>query len=210
MSLRWVSPHQEPVILASASPRRVQLLHQLGLIPDDIIPADSDETPYKAELPGPYARRMADQKAAIIAQQHPNAFIIGADTVVACGRRILPKAETAQDAKDCMTLLMGRSHRVYGGLSLYLPAHAVKDKAAGKIFTKLSLSHVAFRRLDEKELSHYISFGDWQGKAGGYAIQGDAAPFIRQIKGSYSQIMGLDIYQMAALLKSAGFAHVSS
>lgn len=210
MSLRWVSPHQEPVILASASPRRVQLLHQLGLIPDDIIPADSDETPYKAELPGPYARRMADQKAAIIAQQHPNAFIIGADTVVACGRRILPKAETAQDAKDCMTLLMGRSHRVYGGLSLYLPAHAVKDKAAGKIVTKLSLSYVAFRRLDEKELSHYISFGDWQGKAGGYAIQGDAAPFIRQIKGSYSQIMGLDIYQMAALLKSAGFAHVSS
>ena len=185
-----------PLILASASPRRVALLAQIGIVPDQIVPADIDESAVRGELPSVYAKRMAIEKTQTIAAKYPDAFVIGADTVVACGRRILPKAEDEQTAKSCMTLLMGRSHRVYGGLALAVPQD--------KIRAKVSYSHVAMRRLDAGELSDYLAFGDWDGKAGGYAIQGQAARYITKIQGSYSQIMGLDIYHISQMLKSAG------
>lgn len=188
---------QPPLILASASPRRVALLAQLSITPDEIIPADIDETPHKGELPIPYAKRMAETKARHIATQHPGAFVIGGDTVVACGRRILPKAETEAEARACMSLLMGRSHRVIGGLALACPD--------GRLLVRHTLSHVQMRRLDKSEMESYIAQGDWQGKAGGYAIQGEAARFIKQIRGSYSQIMGLDLYLTAQLLRGTGY-----
>jgi len=188
---------QPPLILASASPRRVALLAQLSITPDDIIPADIDETPDKGELPIPYAKRMAESKARHIAMQHPGAFVIGGDTVVACGRRILPKAETEAEARACMALLMGRSHRVIGGMALACPD--------GRLIIRHTLSHVQMRRLDSAEMEAYIAQGDWEGKAGGYAIQGAAARFIKQIRGSYSQIMGLDLYLTAQLLRGAGY-----
>ena len=196
--IQLCSPDNVPVILASASPRRVALLDQIGLHADDIIPADIDESNFKTELPLAYAKRMAHEKTQLIAERHPETFVIGADTVVACGRRILPKAEDKRTAHDCMQLLMGRSHRVYGGIALYHP----HDQ---KIVVKASFSHVHMRRLDHKELDDYLANGDWDGKAGGYAIQGAAAEFITKIQGSYSQIMGLDVYLMARLLKAAGF-----
>lgn len=188
---------QPPLILASASPRRVALLAQLSITPDEIIPADIDETPHKGELPIPYAKRMAETKARHIATQHPGAFVIGGDTVVACGRRILPKAETEAEARACMSLLMGRSHRVIGGMALACPD--------GRLLVRHTLSHVQMRRLDKSEMETYIAQGDWQGKAGGYAIQGEAARFIKQIRGSYSQIMGLDLYLTAQLLRGTGY-----
>ena len=188
---------QPPLILASASPRRVALLAQLSITPDEIIPADIDETPHKGELPIPYAKRMAETKARHIATQHPGAFVIGGDTVVACGRRILPKAETEAEARACMSLLMGRSHRVIGGMALACPD--------GRLLVRHTLSHVQMRRLDKSEMESYIAQGDWQGKSGGYAIQGEAARFIKQIRGSYSQIMGLDLYLTAQLLRGAGY-----
>lgn len=188
---------QPPLILASASPRRVALLAQLSITPDEIIPADIDETPHKGELPIPYAKRMAETKARHIATQNPGAFVIGGDTVVACGRRILPKAETEAEARACMSLLMGRSHRVIGGMALACPD--------GRLLVRHTLSHVQMRRLDKSEMESYIAQGDWQGKAGGYAIQGEAARFIKQIRGSYSQIMGLDLYLTAQLLRGTGY-----
>lgn len=196
--IQLCSPDKRPVILASASPRRVQILAQIGLVLDEIIPADIDETDLKGELPAPYAKRMAHEKTALIAEKYPDAFVIGADTVVACGRRILPKAEESRTAKQCMSLLMGRAHRVYGGVALYNPQRQ-------KISAKTSHSHVHIRRLDQKEMADYLAHGDWDGKAGGYAIQGAAAEFITKIQGSYSQIMGLDIHLIAKMLKSAGF-----
>lgn len=192
------APQQAQVILASASPRRVALLAQLGVKIDQILPADIDESNAKGELPGLYAKRMAQEKTAKIAADYPDAYVIGADTVVACGRRILPKAEQEQTAHECMKMMMGRSHRVYGGLALGVPHQG--------IITKLSHSHVHMRRLDHAEMAFYLENGDWHGKAGGYAIQGAAAEFITKIQGSYSQIMGLDLYLMAKMLKGAGFA----
>ena len=196
--IKLCSPDNVPVILASASPRRVALLAQMGLSPDEIVPADIDEAHHKGELPEPYAKRMAQEKTKRIAEQFPNAFVIGADTVVACGRRILPKAEDQSVAEACMGLLMGRAHRVYGGIALYNPL-------LKKMVVKSSFSHVSLRRLDGQEMTDYLAHGDWDGKAGGYAIQGAAAEFITKIQGSYSQIMGLDIYLMAKLCKAAGF-----
>lgn len=196
--IKLCSPDNVPVILASASPRRVSLLAQMGLVPDQIVPADIDEAHFKGELPVPYAKRMAHEKTKFIADKYPDAFVIGADTVVACGRRILPKAEERQVAEACMGLLMGRAHRVYGGLALYNPI-------LQKMVVTSSVSHVSLRRLDGQEMTDYLAHGDWDGKAGGYAIQGAAAEFITKIQGSYSQIMGLDIYLMAKLCKAAGF-----
>ena len=213
------SPDNVPVILASASPRRAVLLAQMGLVPSQIVPADIDETPLPAELPAPYARRMAFEKTAVIAKAYPEAYVIGADTVVACGRRILPKAEAPDTALQCMKLLMGRAHRVYGGIALAKPAHLVKHdpqikndrqiKHDPQIIVKSTYSNVAMRRLDDKEMADYITHADWDGKAGGYAIQGAAAQYITKISGSYSQIMGLDIYQLSAMLKAASFRQVS-
>ena len=187
------------LILASASPRRLQLMAQLGLEPTKIVPADIDETAHKSEMPLAYAKRMADEKASLIASRHPEGFIIGGDTVAAVGRRILPKAETEDDVRHCLSLLMGRSHRVYGGLALICPD--------GRKIVKASISHVVFKRLDKGDIDSYIAQGDWQGKAGGYAIQGAAARYIKQIRGSYSQIMGLDLYLLSNMLTGAGYRH---
>lgn len=183
------------LILASASPRRVELLAQLGIKPAAIIPAELDETPLPRELPAQLAVRLADAKARTIAAQHPGKLILAADTVVACGRRVLPKAETPQEVTECLQLLSGRRHRVYGGICLIAPD--------GKARTKLAESIVKFKRLTEAECAAYVASGEGVGKAGGYAIQGQAAGFINFIAGSYSNIVGLDLYTVAQLLRGA-------
>ena len=193
------APHNASLILASASPRRCELLAQVGLVQNEILPADIDETPLKSERPDIYARRMAIAKAQKIAQQRPDGFILGADTVVACGQRILPKAETADELRACLTLLSGRQHRVYGGIALVAPN--------GEIASRLSLSKVAFRRLSHSDVDALIRQGDGIGKAGGYAIQGQAGLYIRKISGSYSNIVGLDLHQLGGLLLAAGFTY---
>jgi septum formation protein len=184
------------LVLASASPRRQQLLARIGVTADAIIPADIDETPLKAELPRVYARRMAAQKAAVVAAAHPDSAILSGDTVVAAGRRILPKAETEADARMCLDLLSGRRHMVLSAVTLMLPG--------GRSLHRLSESTVIFKRLHPQEIDAYIASGEWQGKAGGYAIQGSAEALIRSMAGSYSGIMGLPLYETRSMLVTAG------
>ena len=195
----YQNPQQ--LVLASASPRRLDLLQQIHIIPDQILPADSDETPYHREHPNDYALRMACEKALLVANRLAEAragpFVLAGDTVVAAGRRILPKARTEQQARACLSILSGRRHRVYGGIALCLPD--------GSLRHRLVTSHVRFRRLSALDIDHYVDRGDWQGKAGGYAIQGLAARFIRAIDGSYSNIVGFSIYDVAAMLDAAGW-----
>jgi septum formation protein len=185
-----------PLILASASPRRQQLLARIGVTADAIIPADIDETPHKAELPRIYARRMASEKAAVIAAQHPESAVLSGDTVVAAGRRVLPKAEKEAEARECLSVISGRRHVVLSAVTLMLPG--------GRALHRLSESVVAFKRLHADEVEAYIASGEWQGKAGGYAIQGSAEALIRSIAGSYSGIMGLPLYETRSMLLSAG------
>jgi septum formation protein len=182
-------------ILASASPRRQALLAQAGYVPDKIIAAEIDETPRKTELPAKYAQRMAAEKAAAISAQYTNDIVLAADTVVACGRRILPKAENTATAKKCLELLSGRRHRVYT---------AVCVRSSNKISAKLVMTQVAFRRLNKKDIEQYIAGGEWQGKAGGYAIQGKAEAFIPSINGSYSNVVGLPLVETSTILKAFG------
>jgi len=184
------SPH---FILASASPRRLQLLQQLGLTPDDILPANVDETPLKTELPDAYALRIASAKAALTAEKNPASIILAADTVVAAGRRILPKAEDEKTARACLALLSGRRHRVYTAISVGTRS-------------KLVMTQVRFSRLNKDEIEAYIATGEWHGKAGGYAIQGAAAAFIPFISGSYSNVVGLPLAETSAMLKQAGLS----
>lgn len=184
-----------PFILASASPRRLELLAQIGVVPHAVIPAELDESPFPHELPQQLAQRLAHAKAIAVAAKAPDAFILAADTVVACGRRILPKAETAAEVEACLKLLSGRRHRVYGGLCLIAPG--------GKARTKLVNSVVKFRRLTAAEQANYVAGGEGVGKAGGYAIQGCAAAFVSFISGSYSNIVGLDLYSVAQWLSVA-------
>jgi nucleoside triphosphate pyrophosphatase len=186
-----------PLILASSSPRRRELLAQLGLVPDAIDPADLDETPRDGELPPKLAERLAAEKARLVAQRHPGAFVLGADTVVGCGRRILPKAETAAAARQCLTLLSGRRHRVHGGIALVTPA--------GRLVQRHVVTAVAMKRLSPQELDSYLASEEWHGKAGGYAIQGRAARFVREIIGSYSNVVGLPLFETAMLLEGQGF-----
>ena len=183
------------LILASASPRRVDLLGQIGVTPDAIDPADIDETPHKGELPKAYAARMAAEKAAAVAARHPGALILAGDTVVACGRRILPKAEDKATARECLELLSGRRHHVLSAVTLI--------DGDGVARHKVSDSIVTFKRLHPSEIDAYIACGEWQGKAGGYAIQGQAAGLIRALSGSHSGVVGLPLYEMRALLISA-------
>jgi septum formation protein len=186
-----------PLILASASPRRLELLRQVRLVPDAVDPADLDETPLKGELPAQHAQRLAAAKAETVAARHSGAFVLAADTVVACGRRILPKAEDDATARRCLTLLSGRRHRVHGGLALMTPE--------GKLARRQVQTIVAFKRLTEDEIAWYLRSGEWHGKAGGYAIQGLAALFVRQLSGSYSNVVGLPLFETAALLAGQGF-----
>ncbi len=184
------------LVLASASPRRRQLLEQVLLPPDQIAPADIDETPRKGELPRPHAQRLADEKAAVAASAFPGDFVLAADTVVAVGRRILPKAETEADARRCLTLLSGRRHHVYTGVTLIGPD--------GKARRRTVDTAVIFKRLGESELAAYLASGEWHGKAGGYAIQGLAAAFVRAINGSYTNVVGLPVFETVSLLAGAG------
>lgn len=184
------------LVLASASPRRLDLLRQIGVIPGIVDPADLDETPRKGELPAPHAARLAAEKARAVAGRHPHRFVLAADTVVACGRRILPKAEDERTARRCLALLSGRRHRVHGGLVLLAPD--------GRLHVRAVTTIVAFKRLDANEIDSYIASGEWHGKAGGYAIQGRAAAFVRALNGSYSNVVGLPLFETAQLLKGVG------
>jgi septum formation protein len=183
------------LILASASPRRLDLLARIGIVPDAVVPAEIDETPLKGELPIPYAKRIAAAKAETIAR--PGALVLAADTVVAAGRRILPKTETEAEARAALLLLSGRRHRVQSAVTLI--------DAAGKARHRLASSIVAFKHLGEAELAAYLASGEWQGKAGGYAIQGRAEGLIRMLSGSWSNVVGLPLYETRALLRAAGY-----
>jgi septum formation protein len=182
------------LILASASPRRLDLLRQVGIEPAKIDPADIDETPRQRELPRVYALRMAEAKLATVAARHPGEVVLAADSVVVCGRRILPKAETEGEARRCLALLSGRRHRVVGGVAAVGPA--------GRVRTRLIETVVRFKRLEQGEIDDYVGSGEWQGKAGGYAIQGRAAAFVDFISGSYSNVVGLPLFETVSLLRS--------
>ena len=183
------------LILASASPRRLDLLARIGVTPDAILPAEIDETPRRGELPIPYARRMAAEKAAAVAE--PGALVLAADTVVAAGRRILPKTETETEARAALGLLSGRRHRVHSAVTLI--------DAGGAARHRLSTSIVAFKHLSEAELAAYLAACEWRGKAGGYAIQGRAEALVRMISGSHSGVVGLPLFETRALLRAAGY-----
>jgi septum formation protein len=185
------------LVLASASPRRLELLRQIGIVPDRVDPADIDETPARSELPADHVVRLAQAKARTVEPRHPGAFILAADTIVACGRRILPKTEDEASARACLTLLSGRRHRVYGGVALITPS--------GDMAIRRVISRVAFKRLSEAELDAYLTTHEWHGKAGGYAIQGCAAAFIPWVEGSYSNVVGLALYETAQLLAGRGY-----
>ena len=185
-----------PLILASASPRRRDLLAQIGITPAAVDPADIDETPLKAELPRDHAARVSLEKARAVAGRHPGQVVLAADTVVACGRRVLPKAETEDQARGCLALLSGRRHQVWGGVCVI--------DCEGQERTRLVKTTVAFKVLTDDEIRRYLASGEWQGKAGGYAVQGRAARFVRFLQGSYSNVVGLPIHETAGLLEAAG------
>ncbi|MGK2741409.1 Maf family protein [Tepidicaulis sp. LMO-SS28] len=184
------------LVLASASPRRLELLAQAGLVPDAVVPAELDETPRKGELPRPHALRLAGEKAAAVAAAHPDDYVLAADTVVARGRRILPKTETEEEARACLALLSGASHRVYTGLCVTQG----KRRASRVVMTRVTV-----KRLSAQEIDAYIASGEWQGKAGGYAIQGRAGAFIPSISGSYTCVVGLPLFETVNLLTGLGF-----
>ena len=191
------------LVLASASPRRLALLQQIGLEPDALIPADLDETPEKGELPRSLATRLADEKAAasrIVAEageETRGAYLVAADTVVCVGRRILPKCELAEEAANCLRLLSGRAHRVYTGLTLITPKGAARRR--------LVETRVRFKRLSAQEMEAYLASGEWRGKAGGYAIQGLAGSFVVKLVGSYTSVVGLPLNETMQLLSGEGY-----
>ena len=186
------------LVLASASPRRAALLAQIGLDPDTVVPAAVDETPREDETPAAHAVRLAEEKARAVAMREAGAFVLGADTVVACGRRILGKPATEDEARRCLALLSGRRHRVHGGIAVATPA--------GKLVSRHVETAVLFKRLTHDEIADYLATGEWRDKAGGYAIQGRAARFVRGIVGSYSNVVGLPLYETVALLTGQGYA----
>ncbi len=183
------------LILASASPRRRDLIARLGLEPLRIVAADINETPHKAESPRAYASRMAREKA--LAAADPTSHVLAGDTVVACGRRVLPKAEDEATARRCLELLSGRRHTVLSAVALLAPDGTMRQR--------LSETKVRFKSLSAPEIADYIASGEWHGKAGGYAIQGRAEGLIAWIGGSHSGVVGLPLFETRALLKSAGF-----
>jgi septum formation protein len=193
----------QQLVLASGSPRRVELLQQAGIEPDRLHPADVDETPLKAEHPRSLAKRLSREKAekareALMRElDYAGAFVLAADTVVAVGRRILPKAETSEDAANCLALLSGRSHRVYTGVCLITPG--------GKLRQRLAETRLRFKRLSREDIDSYIASGEWRGKAGGYAIQGLAGSFVVKLVGSYTSVVGLPLYETVGLLSADGF-----
>lgn len=185
------------LILASASPRRLDLLAQIGLTPDAVMPADLDETPERDETPRRLALRLAQAKAAWGAARAPDAFILAADTVVAVGRRVLPKAADAGEVRDCLGLLSGRAHRVLTGVAVAAPG--------GRLAARLVETRLHVKRLTPAEIATYAACGEGVGKAGGYAIQGRAGAFVISLSGSYSGVVGLPLHETANLLAGLGF-----
>ena len=185
-------------MLASASPRRRELLAQIGLAPYAVEPAYIDETPHALELPGNLALRLAEDKAKAAASRNPGCFILAADTVVACGRRILPQPENEREARAGLELLSGRRHRVHGGVAVVAPD--------GRLISRKVETAVIFKRLSLEEISDYVASEEWRGKAGGYAIQGLAGRFVKSIIGSYANVVGLPLYETVSLLAGQGYA----
>jgi septum formation protein len=185
------------LILASASPRRLDLLARIGVVPDAVLPADIDESVARGELPRDHSRRLAREKAVAVAEREPEALVLAADTVVAVGRRILPKVEDEQTLRACMKLLSGRRHRVLTGVALAIPGKCVRER--------LVETMIAMKRLSAEEIDFYASHGEWRGKAGGYALQGYGEVYVRHIAGSYSNVVGLPLAETRVLLKSAGY-----
>jgi septum formation protein len=186
-----------PLVLASASPRRLDLLRQVGLEPDAVEPADVDETPLKGEPPRLHAARLARAKAGVAAERRGDAFVLAADTVVAAGRRILPKAEDEATARRCLELLSGRAHRVLTGVAVVAPD--------GRRADRLVETRVRFKRLTGPEIDAYLASDEWRGKAGGYGVQGRAGAFVLDLHGSYSAVVGLPLYETVALLTGLGY-----
>lgn len=186
-----------PLVLASSSPRRLALLRQVGIEPDRIVAPEVDETPGARELPRRHAARIAEAKLDAVANNHPGCFVLAADTVVACGRRTLPKAETESDARRCLSLLSGRRHRVHGAVAVQGPD--------GRRIVRAVETVVRFKRLDAAELDAYLASGEWAGKAGGYAIQGRAEGFVPAINGSYSNVVGLPLHLTLSALRGLGW-----
>ena len=190
-------PIPAPLVLASASPRRRELLHQVGIVPTAVDPADIDETPGRGELPARLAARLARAKADLVAARHAGVPVLAADTVVALGRRVLPKAETADEAQVCLERLSGRRHRVMTGVAMV----AADGRRAGR----LVITTVTFKRLTAAEIAAYLATGEWRGKAGGYAVQGFAGAFDRSINGSYSNVVGLPLAETVEILAGCGY-----
>jgi septum formation protein len=191
------------LVLASGSPRRLNLINQVGITPDSLRPSDIDETPKRGELPRSLATRLAKEKATVALaavqrdQELIGAYILSADTVVAVGRRILPKAELLDDAHQCLRLLSGRNHHVYTGVCLVTPKGVFRQR--------LVETRVRLKRLSNDDIEAYLAAGEWQGKAGGYAVQGLASAFIVKISGSYSNIVGLPLYETVSMLAGEGY-----
>ncbi len=185
------------LVLASSSPRRVELLRQIGIVPDQIVPANVDETPLNSELPKKLVERLAVKKAGAVAQENRESFVLAADTIVACGRRILTKAESIEQARNFLELLSGRRHKVFGGLAIICPK--------GEMHTRVVETRVVFKRLSSKELDAYLISGEWKDKAGAYSIQGFAAKFVSAVNGSYSNVVGLPLFETSQILSGLGF-----
>ncbi|WP_196259447.1 Maf-like protein [Pelagibacterium limicola] len=191
------------LILASASPRRLALLNQIGIEPEHLIPAHVDETPERGELPRKLALRLAHAKAVEVQKKAKqaglagDAIVLAADTVVAVGRRILPKAETMDEAAGCLRLLSGRAHRVFTGLCVLSPSGHARERLVD--------TRIRFKRLSAREIEAYLASGEWTGKAGGYAIQGIAGSFVVKLSGSYSAVVGLPLYETTGLLAGEGY-----
>jgi septum formation protein len=185
------------LVLASASPRRLDLLARIGVTPSAIEPADIDESVPAGELPRVHALRLAEEKAAAVATRFPDDLVLAADTVVAVGRRILPKVDDEATLRQCMALLSGRRHRVFTGVALALPGGAVRSRVVETM--------IAMKRLSAEEIDFYAAHGEWRGKAGGYALQGYGEVYVRHIGGSYSNVVGLPLAETRHLLKSAGY-----
>jgi septum formation protein len=186
-----------PLVLASASPRRLELLARIGVVPDRVLPTETDETPRKAELPRQLAARLAAAKAGIAAEAAPGALVLAADTVVGLGRRILGKPADAAEARRFLELLSGRRHQVITAVVLHAPDGARRQRVV--------VSAVAFQRLTPAQVEHYLASAEWQGVAGGYAIQGRAEAHVRFLSGSYSNVVGLPLFETAQLLRGVGW-----
>ena len=185
------------LILASASPRRLDLLARIGVVPDEVVPADIDESVPKGELPRDHALRLASEKAEAVAATRADDIVLAADTVVAVGRRILPKVEDEATLRACMILLSGRRHRVMTGVALAAPGQPLR--------TRLVETMIAMKPLSPEEIDFYAAHGEWHGKAGGYALQGYGEVYVRHIAGSYSNVVGLPLAETRTLLKAAGY-----